>query len=193
MGDHYPSRQPHHHAPLGALVEGIRCIAPFAEGQRLSACMERLTQVDWRDVYAGRVRAIEALYGEVHEDMLEWGRWGRERFPGKPRLMLSGVWVMAGEPDPDRDPNAPPVHRAPPFDELRVISLDARINAYGFPSLWVGVLKANYIPPKLKHSSALHVLPEYQRPAAVMYQDKRGMDPETYIEQLSNALDFLRA
>lgn len=158
--------------------------------------MHRLPDVDWRDVYTGRVRAIEELYADVHGDLLEWGRWGRERFPGKPRLMLSGVWVLAGEPDPNRDTNAPPATREPSFDELRIFALDARINAYGFPSVWVGVLRANYIPPKLKHSSALHILPEYQRPAAVRYVSRgsthASMDPENYIENLSNALDFLR-
>lgn len=158
-----------------------------------AACMER---VDWRDVYAGRVRAIEALYLDVHKDLLEWGRWGRERFPGSPRLMLSGVWVLAGEPDPNRDPDAPPAPRPHTFDELRIIALDSRINAYGFPSLWVGVLRANYVPPKLKHTSAQHIPPEDQRPGSVVYRcgdhAKRGIDPENYIEQLSNALDFLR-
>lgn len=159
----------------------------------MSARMER---IDWRDVYAGRVRAIEELYHEVHKDMLEWGRWGRERFPGRPRLMLSGVWVMAGEDDPNRDPNAVPTHKPEKFDELRIISLDSRINAYGFPALWVGILRANYVPPKLKHISAVHIPPEYQRPGSVVFMNgdhaKRGIDPETYIEQLSNALEFLR-
>lgn len=157
----------------------------------LSRVMDR-QHIDWREVYTGRVRAIEELYHDVHKDLLEWGRWGRERFPGSPRLMLSGVWVLVGEPDPNRDPTAPPAQRMPTFDELRIFELDARINAYGFPSIWAGVLRANYVPPKLKHGSALHVLPEYQRPGSVVYRDKRGMDPETYIEQLSNALDFLR-
>lgn len=155
-------------------------------------------EVDWRDVYAGRVRAIEDLYHEVHADLLEWGRWGRERFPGGPRMMLSGVWIMKGEDDPNRDPCAPPATPRQTYDELRIISLDTRINTYGFPPIWVGVLRANYVPPKLKHTSAQHVLLEYQRPSAVVYRDfkgnsaRRGMDPEHYIEQLSNALDFLR-
>ncbi len=131
---------------------------------------------DWRDVYAGRVRAIEELYIDVHTDLIEWGRWGRERFPGKPRLMLSGVWIMTGDPDPNSDPNAPPATRMPPFDELRIFSLDARINSYGFPSIWAAILRANYV----------RQLPEYQRHIEARTQ------PETYIEQLSNALDFLR-
>ncbi len=156
------------------------------------------TKPDWRDAYAERVRAIEELYDPPHTDLLEWGRWGRERFPGRPRLMLTSLWVMAGEPDPNRDPNAPPATPSQPFDELRIISLDARINAYSFPSVWVGVLRANYVPPKLKHSSGLHILPEYQRPGSVRVPTPNGtvsvgMDPENYIEQLANALEFLRA
>lgn len=139
--------------------------------------MSARPEIDWRDVYTGRVRAIEELYGQIHEDLLEWGRWGRERFPGRPRLMLSGVWTLPGETDPNRDPEAAPTAKMPPFDELLIFALDTRINSDSFPSIWVNVLKANYV----------RRIPEYQRP----HEAKMGQ--ENFIEQLSNALDFLRA
>lgn len=146
---------------------------------------------EWQDVYAGRIRAIEELYDDVHTHLLEWGRWGRERFPGKPRLMLCTIWVMQGDPDPNRDPTAPPPTRMPPFDELRVQALDVKINDLDFPTVWCGILSANYV----------RRIPEYQRPTeANIYlrrtPDARArsvrLDPENYIAQLSNALDFLR-
>lgn len=143
----------------------------------------RQHEIDWQSVYIGRVRAIEALYDDIHQNLLEWGRWGRDRYPGRPRLMLSGIWRMPGDGDPDRDPTAAPSAKPDPIDLRMVETLDARINDPDFPSLWWGILKANYIPPKY----CLHILPEYQRPDAA----KTG--PENFIEQLSAVLDYLRS
>lgn len=147
------------------------------------AAVLKISDLDWKLIYANRIRAIEELYGDTHADLLEWGRWGRDRYPGRPRLMLSGIWTLPGETDPDRDPEAVPTGRPARIDERMVIALDAVINAQDFPALWVKVLKANYIPPK----HCTHVLPEYQRPGAA----RIGM--ESFIEQLSLTLDFLRS
>lgn len=142
----------------------------------------RREEIDWQGVFAGRVRAIEDLYADTHQELLEWGRWGRDRFPGRPRLMLSGIWTLPGETDPDRDPEAAPVNRPAKIDERMVIALDASINAPDFPAIWQKVLVVNYIPPKF----CMHIIPEYQRPNAAR------MGSENFIEQLSNVLDFLR-
>lgn len=153
----------------------------------------RAHEVDWRDIYIGRIRAIESLYGETHKALLEWGRYGADLFPGRPQMMLSGIWVLVGDPDPNRDPDAVPEGPKDTIDERMVIALDVRITRPNFPTIWRAVLKANYLPPK----GCLHILPEYQRPsAAAATLRKRApeaqMGHETYIEQLSNALDFLR-
>ena len=136
----------------------------------------RAHEVDWESVYAGRIRAIEDVYDTVHRELLEWGRWGRERFPGRPRLMLSGIWTLPGETDPDRDPEAVPESKQAPIDERAVLILDARINATDFPAVWAKVLQVSYV----------RRLPEYQRP------DDAHMGAENFIEQLSNALEYLR-
>lgn len=132
-------------------------------------------KVDWRDVFAGRVRSVEAHYASVHNNLMAWARWSRERFPGHPRISVSGIWSLPGETDPDRDTESIPEPVQPPIDEKAVLILDAKINELGFPSAWRRVLKSSYLKQML----------EYQRP------DDAHMGYDYFVDQLADVLEFL--
>lgn len=145
--------------------------------------MDRLS--DYQLVLQIQIREIEACFSSIHEDLIDWGRWGRGWDRDKPRLAPDAVWSLPGDPDPDRDMDSPPERVGPPINERMVIKLDERINDQdGFPAVWRKVLRINYVGAKRKNGSYC-VLPEWQR------HDEARMSSESYRHQLAQALRHL--
>ena len=124
-----------------------------------------------------QVRAIEAVHHAIHSVMLDWGLWGRERFPGSPEIARPALWDMPGEP-PERDENDPPAPdiAEEPIDEKRVIELDTRINNLDtFPAIWARLLYVNYVWRPI----------EWDRPRLAKLSQR------AFLQQLHNALEAL--
>ncbi len=130
--------------------------------------------------FAYQVRAIEAVHQAIHDDLLQWGRWGQEQFPGcPPEHERPSIWDMPGEGDPDRDMEAVPEPIDPPINEKRAIELDAKINDLSaFPTLWARVLYVNYVWRPV----------EWVRPEVVI---RRGISTDNYLRNLHAAMDYL--
>lgn len=129
--------------------------------------------------FAHQVRAIEAVHQGIHSDLLDWGRWGQERFPGRPELARPAIWDLPGEYDPGLDPEATPESPEEPINEKRAIELDTTINDLGsFPTLWARILYVNYVWRPV----------EWVRPEVVL---RRGMPNESYLRQLHLAIEGL--
>ena len=135
------------------------------------------------EVFILSLREIEDTH-PVHKDLLNWARWGLHD-DTRPTLAAPAIWDLPGDPDPDRDQDVPPETIDPPVNEKRAIELDERINNPDFPTVWLRVIRVNYLPPKRRFGFCEHVLPEWQRPGAAR------MDPQAYLEQLRNALEEL--
>lgn len=121
------------------------------------------------------LRAIESVHADVHEALLDWGRWGRDRYPGRPEIARPAIWEMPGEP-PEWAEDVVPEAPEAPIDEKRVLELDAVINAMEtFPTLLAKLLYVNYVWRPI----------EWERPLIVHVAE------ESYLLQLHHALTRL--
>ena len=120
-------------------------------------------QVDWREVYAGQVREIQARYTHAHAALLNWARWTREIKGIYPCLAPCHIWTM-GKPDEghageDDHGAGDTTHRkrsepltevkSDPLDEEEsleriAVELDVRLTHADFPTTWRMVIKAAY-------------------------------------------------
>jgi hypothetical protein len=117
--------------------------------------MDRL--LDWQLVLQLQIREIEGRYPDLHEDLVDWGRWGRG-IGTKPKLTRPGIWSLPGDYDPDLDPDAVPESPDAPINEKRVLELDAHRQS-GVP----GGLAAH----------ALHQLHRRQKPRGLLRPSPR--------------------
>ena len=136
------------------------------------------------------VRNVEDAFPEAHADLLNWGRWSDERFPGcPPEYVLPRFLELVGEDEHDREPRSQRelVREAPP-NERQAIAMDVRIHNPEFVALWRSILFVNYVWRPV----------EWERPGVVLANrgrpdQKRGIQPASYLEQLRGALERLSA
>lgn len=140
---------------------------------RAARQVERLAE---QFAFQHSLRAIESVHDQIHGLLLQWGLWGRDRFPGAPEIARPAVWDLPGEHDPGLDPDAVPIAPEPPIDERAVVVVDARINDRdSFPAIWVKLLKVNYIWRPI----------EWDRPMIAR------VSQQSYLDQLHRALEEL--
>lgn len=143
--------------------------------------MDRL--LEWQLVLQIQIREIEGRHPDLHEDLIDWGRWGRgiggKRGPTRP-----GIWDMPGDYDPDLDPDATPEAPEAPINEKRVLELDTRIGDQEFPAVWRRTLSINYIGARNRAGYYI-LVPEWQRPTEAQ------QNAETYRLSLSESLRTL--
>jgi hypothetical protein len=140
--------------------------------------MDRL--LDWQLVLQLQIREIEGRYPDLHEDLVDWGRWGRG-IGTKPKLTRPGIWSLPGDYDPDLDPDAVPESPDAPINEKRVLELDARIGNQEFPAVWRRTLCINYIGARNRVGYYV-LVPEWQR------HKEAKQSPETYRLSLGESL-----
>ena len=150
----------------------------------LADYMDRL--LEWQLVLQLQIRDIESRHKRIHEELIDWGRWGRGWDQDKPRLAPAGIWSLPGDHDPDLDPDAVPESPAPPINERRVKELDIKIGDTNFPAIWRKVLTINYVGARARAGFYV-IVPEWQRPK------EARVDPENYRVQLGLALRHLGA
>lgn len=148
----------------------------------LAERMDRL--LDWQLVLQLQIREIESRHLRIHEELIDWGRWGRGI--GAPaEIARAGIWTLPGEYDPDLDPDAAPESPAPRWNEKRVLELDEAIgNLANFPAVWRRVLGINYVGAR-KRAGFYVVLPEWQR------HDAARVGSDSYRRFLSESLRHL--
>lgn len=144
--------------------------------------MDRL--LEWQLVLQLQIREIENRHRALHEDLIDWGRWGRG-LGQKPGCTRPGIWDLPGDYDPDLDPDAVPEPPQAPVNERRMMELDSRIGDLAeFPAVWRKTLAINYIGARSR--AGYYVLvPEWQRPKEAKMTD------ETYRMALSEAMRTL--
>lgn len=143
--------------------------------------------IDWREIFNGQIREIQARYPLAHEALRNWGLWSRETGGIFPSLAKPG-WTEFYKPDGDGYGEAEAIPdptetvkaervEAPRSDERSGMEVDIRIHALHFPTIWRRVLRAAYVTVEI---------PEYECPRAarVGYQG--------YVTFLDAALEHLQ-
>lgn len=139
---------------------------------RAARQIERLSE---QFAFQHSLRAIESVHAQVHDILLQWGRWGKDRFPGRPEIARPAVWDLPGAYDPDLDTEAMPESLEVPICERDVLVADEAINQPEFPAIWVKLLKVNYIWRPI----------EWDRPLIAR------VGQQAYLDQLHRALEEL--
>lgn len=150
----------------------------------MSAVLARVTRLDNNLVLQLQIRAIENRHPQLHEDLVDWGRWGRS-IGARAEISRPGIWSLPGDYDPDLDPDATPEAPRAPLNEKRINELDTRIGDLdNFATAWRRVLAINYIGAKSRTGFYI-LVPEWQRPR------EAGVSDETYRLALSESLRVL--
>lgn len=139
------------------------------------------------DLFTAEIRAIQSMYPEAHEALLNWGRWSRDRYGIGPRDARCSTWQYAkpdapeeyGEDVPEAlRTNAEVKAEGPdrePYDERLGVILDERMHGPGGLGVEIRrVLRVTYCS----------TIPEPQLPREC------GCLPHAFKERLSAALAF---
>lgn len=160
--------------------------------------MDRLEE--WRLVYTGRIRGIQARHQRAHDELLNWGRWTRELadvypsrgqvFPWSPAGVATHQelreWASASDVGDlsNRKRSEPLTEVKPdpadelPSAELAATELNDLIHAQDFPAVWRKIIAKAYsrrLPPL-----------EYQLPNSCGFRD-----PDDFAEVYDAMLAYL--
>ena len=146
--------------------------------------------VDMSEVFTAQVRALQAMYPEAHEALVNWGRWSRDRrgiFPAEGRTHIwdafdRAEWDRTGYGDQEADEQRLEVgdrkaeRLEEEYDEKAGFDLDERIHSPGgLPDYLRLVIRAAYVTRET---------PEDQFP------NMCGCTPQAFMERLEMCLAF---
>lgn len=149
--------------------------------------------MDWQEIFAAQVRALQAMYPQAHRSFQDWASWSRDTgvIPGLTNHIKGPSFWDQYDPANDKEGwgdeiEAEPVHQPEiraeaaekdPYDERRGEEIDRCIHHPDFPAVWRRVIKAAYY----------FRLPEYQHPQACR------LDPDNFLRFLEGALQRIEA
>lgn len=156
-----------------------------------------MRDLDWREIAAARIRALQGLHADAHAALLNWGAWSRDRRGIFPALAAPAMWdqfrrdgtegyaeegegVKPGDTEPVETPPAKAeAAEREPYQELPARILDERMHGPG------GL--GNEIRRALRIAYVSVDIPEYQFP----HLSSCGGSVDRYCERLEEALRFV--